>query len=179
MLPESLVHLPFLVSSDAESYSGKFRLLKSLWLVDYGFDFCFLFKFEYFVGCLVRICNCILLKTLLFIRWGKREKNDNWQTISNILLANQQHLELLCLKLLHLDISIDGLLMDRFLLPPNLKFLSVRHNNYDVLSMLLELTAEQCPKLCGLQYYGALTVRTINAISRFEKFVSHLNIRII
>ena len=41
MLPEHLEHLPYLQlgEGDEESYSRKFRRLKSLRLTDYGFDF--------------------------------------------------------------------------------------------------------------------------------------------
>ena len=39
MLPESLEHLPYLPLGYWESYSGKFRRLKSLVLMDDGFGF--------------------------------------------------------------------------------------------------------------------------------------------
>ena len=38
-LPECLEHLPYLQLDEGESYSGKFRRLKSLRLTDYEFDF--------------------------------------------------------------------------------------------------------------------------------------------
>ena len=38
MLPECLEHLPYLWLRDSETFSGKFRRLKSLMLTNFGFD---------------------------------------------------------------------------------------------------------------------------------------------
>ena len=100
-----------------------------------------------------------------------RKLQNNSQAIANILRDNQQHLELLCLQFFRLDQRVP------LFLPPNLKHLSVRH--YGDEEALAELAAEQCPKLCGIGFCGRLTLRTINAISRFEKFIVYLTICII
>ena len=42
-------------------------------------------------------------------------RENDLQAVTDILLANHRHLELL-----YLDVSFDGLWMERFLLPPNL-----------------------------------------------------------
>ena len=102
---------------------------------------------------------------------GGIENETDGQLITNILLANQEHLELLCLLLDRNETS------PRFM-PPNLKYLHVRlrAHRYDSLDNpaagMIERAAEQCPKLCGLEYFGFLNDRIINSISRFEKFVA-------
>ena len=90
-------------------------------------------------------------------------ENDS-QAITNILVANLQHLELLHLDLIYRDER------GPLFLPPNLKYLCVRNYCHGD-EVLAELVAEQCPKLCGLRFRGQVTLRTIAAISRFEKFV--------
>ena len=97
------------------------------------------------------------------------ERENNPQAVANILLANQHHLEHLRLELR--DYGERG---DPLILPRNLKYLCVfqtRHDDQD--EVLSELAVEQCPKLCGFEFTGILALRTINAISRFEKFVAH------
>jgi len=99
------------------------------------------------------------------------ERESVSQSIANILIANQHHLELLRLDLLPYIKRAP-----RFL-PPNLKYLRVNAFGYltntSPSSMVIELAAEQCPKLCGLEFYGRLVLQTITAISRFEKFVAY------
>ena len=101
------------------------------------------------------------MHTILNLR-GYTERENHSQAITNILLANREHLELLRLNFLERP----------GFLPPSLKYLRVRHCGNDDDEVLFELAAEQCPKLCGLEYYGLLTLRTINAILCFEKFVA-------
>ena len=95
-------------------------------------------------------------------------QEDDSQTISSILIANQDHLELL-----RLEYFYNAKRYLRFL-PPNLKFLSVR--NYGDDEVLFELAAKQCPRLRGVEYYDPFFPETFNAISRFEKFVAYLTI---
>ena len=101
----------------------------------------------------------------------KTHREDDSQATADILLANQDHLELL-----HLVISGNELVSH--FLPPNLKFLRVGryryHSNINPASTVIEMAAKQCPKLCGVVFYGTLSLRIINAISRFEKFVANL-----
>ena len=145
LFPECLEHLPYMEVTDRmPPYSGKFRRLKSL-MLDSGV------AMEEFNG-------------------GNENENDG-QLIANILLANQEHLELLCLLLDRNETSL------RFL-PPNLKYLHVRlrgAHRYDSLgntaSRTIEMAVEQCPKLCGVEFFGFLGNRIIDSISRFEKFV--------
>ena len=101
------------------------------------------------------------------------------QTITNILQANQQHLELLRLEFS----SDEPFYPDRFFLPPNLKFLCVWHiDDYELYEWsgwegwISEQAVDQCPKLCGLEFSGELTRWAIDTISRFEKFVAYLTI---
>ena len=93
------------------------------------------------------------------------DRENDPRAITNILLANQEHLELLCLDILHYEER------DAVFLPPNLKYLCVCNNGNNVDQVLIELAAEQCPKLCGVELHELLTLRTINTISRFKKFV--------
>ena len=104
------------------------------------------------------------------------------QDITNILLANQQHLEFLCLELIFLGYygyssSSEARYYFREslqILPPNLKYLRLNEypDDIDAAPLLFQLAAEQCPKLSGVEFYGHLTFGTINAISIFEKFVA-------
>ena len=93
------------------------------------------------------------------------ERENDPQAIANILRANQLHLEILHLELPHYDER------DPAFLPPNLKYLCVMNQFDHGNQVLAEMAAEQCPKLYGLKLDGRLSLRTINAISRFEKFV--------
>ena len=104
--------------------------------------------------------------TILNLRRIIEERENDTQAISNILLANQDHLELLRLKLHYYAER------GHFFLPQNLKHLCV--DNANDASMLSELAANQCPNLCGIDVRPKLTLRAIDAISRFEKFVAHL-----
>jgi len=104
--------------------------------------------------------------TILHLRWYQGQRN--FQAITDILQANQQHLELL-----RLDISdYDG--RDLVFLPPNLKYLSTSCSEGNGDELMSELAARQCPNLCGVELYNPITVRTINTISRFQKFVVYL-----
>ena len=135
LFPECLEHLPYMEVTNGIPYSGKFRRLKSL-MLDSGV--------------------------------AMEEFNDienGGQLITNILRANQDHLELLCLLLDRNETS------PRFL-PPNLKYLHVRvraHRDNNPASVTIERAAEQCPALCGVEFFGFLNDRIINSISRFEK----------
>ena len=116
----------------------------------------------------------MLLKKILILRLliktRKTDRENDPRAITTILLANQEHLELLSLELLYYDER------DPVFLPPNLKYLCLCKNQYDDYDdqVLCEMAAEQCPKLRGVEFHDPLTIRTINAISRFEKFVAYL-----
>ena len=113
--------------------------------------------------------------TITILNLRETTENENyWQAITSILLANKHHLELLRLDLFNNDER------GHLFLPPNLKYLRVwcfeYSNNTNTASMVTEMAAEQCPKLCGLELYSEVTFRTVDAISRFEKFVAYLTI---
>ena len=64
MLPECLEHHPFLELKDRVPYSGKFRRLKSLVLIDNRFDFFhFKFDFDQLFGKSVSNTNFLLYKS--------------------------------------------------------------------------------------------------------------------
>ena len=105
--------------------------------------------------------------TILFLRLTQGRRNDS-QAITDIIKANQQHLELLRLDLPRYDQR------DPVFLPPNLKYLFASCNEPNGDELMSDLAAEQCPKLCGVEFHGKLTLRTINTIPRFEKFVAYL-----
>ena len=67
---------------------------------------------------------------------------------------------------------------DCFFLPENLKFLCL-NCNYNATAMLFEFAAVQCPNLRGLKFTCSLDFWTINAISRFKRFIAPLTIWII
>ena len=88
-------------------------------------------------------------------------------SVTNILRANQQHLEFLRLTIHHNDQR------GPLFLPPNLKYLCASCDEDNGDELMIELAAEQCPKLCGIEVDDPLIVRTIAAISRFQKFVAN------